>query len=120
MRNGQQWLDRPVYITNWSRLDKNNAVLQPDDQLAAMDATDEFFKMNSPSVEKVFWFGATNYMKEPGGQAVVVNSGNRMSDMLSSGKTLGQHWVENICSTRRLQSAAQDDESKDIIPATIV
>jgi len=97
MQNGQQWLDRPLYITNWSRIDTEE--LQPDDQLAALDATDEFFKMSSPSVEKVFWFGATNYMKEPGGESVVVKSGNRMSDILSSGRTIGQHWKERVCRT---------------------
>lgn len=109
---GQKWLDRPLFITNWARIDDGE--LQPDDQLAAMDATDEFFQMTSPSVDKVFWFGATNYMKKPDGQSVVVKSGNRMYDKLSSGKTLGEHWVQNVCSTRRLQIATP---SSDQLPA---
>lgn len=50
----------PVYITNWSRLQTSN----PQDQVDAIDAIDEFFPTSAasnPIVERVYWFGATDF-----------------------------------------------------------
>eukprot|EP00591_Stephanopyxis_turris_P017726 CAMPEP_0195538828 /NCGR_PEP_ID=MMETSP0794_2-20130614/49734_1 /TAXON_ID=515487 /ORGANISM="Stephanopyxis turris, Strain CCMP 815" /LENGTH=1792 /DNA_ID=CAMNT_0040672837 /DNA_START=109 /DNA_END=5487 /DNA_ORIENTATION=- len=81
----------PVYITNWSRLQ----VSATEDQLAAMDATDEFFKEGSP-VERVYWFGATDY----GGNS----SNNLLTDKIESGihagTTLGQLWKQKCDSMK--------------------
>jgi len=75
--------DLPVYITNWSRLHTSKTA----DQLAAMDATDEFFKEDSP-VQRVYWFGARDF----GGGS----SKNYLTDTIESGaragKSLGEVW----------------------------
>lgn len=76
----------PVYITNWSRLQTSN----PQDQVEAIDAIDEFFPSTSgnPIVERVYWFGATDF----GGGS----SNNFLTNTLNDGSTLGQAW-KNKC-----------------------
>lgn len=78
----------PVYITNWSRLQTSN----PNDQLEAIDAIDAFFpstSRSSPIVERVYWFGATDF----GGGT----TNNLLTDTLNDGSTtLGQAW-KNKC-----------------------
>jgi hypothetical protein len=78
----------PVYITNWSRLQTNN----PDDQIDAIDAIDEFFPSsnndNDGVVKRVYWFGATDF----GGDS----SNNFLTTVLSDGNTLGELW-RNKC-----------------------
>jgi len=77
--------DLPVYITNWSRLQTAN----PQDQVGAIDAIDEFFPTTSnPVVERVYWFGATDF----GGDS----SNNFLTQVLADGRTLGETW-RNKC-----------------------
>lgn len=71
----------PVYITNWSRLYTSS----PEDQVDAMNAIDAFFVSNSP-VERVYWFGATDY----GGGS----TNNFLTTTLDNGRTLGEVWKE--------------------------
>lgn len=75
----------PIYITNWSRLQ----VSQADDQIPAIDATDEFFSPEY-NVERVYWFGATDY----GGGSW----NNFLVNATSAGSTLGQLWHQKCLS----------------------
>jgi hypothetical protein len=72
----------PVYITNWSRLQTSD----PQDQVEAIDAIDEFFprSINDEDriVQRVYWFGATDF----GGGS----SNNFLTNTLSDGNTLGE------------------------------
>ena len=74
--------DIPVYVTNWSRLQTSN----PEDQVDAIDAIEEFFpaSANPVVVERVYWFGATDY----GGGS----SNNFLTQVLADGSTLGERW----------------------------
>jgi hypothetical protein len=85
----------PVYITNWARKNYANPLQAPDDQLAALQATDAWFAPGSP-VQTVYWFGATDYESLSLGVSKVNHIRNMLTDRttLSSGKTLGQHWNE--------------------------
>lgn len=74
--------NRPVYVTNWSRLGSSD----PHDQLEAMEAIDEFFPNTSGVVERVYWFGATDF----GGGS----SNNLLTNLLSDGTTLGEYWFD--------------------------
>merc|ERR1712029_420981 len=81
----QVGMQLPVYIMGWSRFNVNNAF----DQLAAMEVTDEFFRIGS-RVQRVYWYGAIdngigsefNYLTNQ------ILSGPR------TGQTLGQVWKE--------------------------
>jgi len=71
----------PVYITNWSRLQTSN----PQDQVDAIDAIEEFFPVSTNLVvERVYWFGATDF----GGGS----SNNFLTQILADGSTLGERW----------------------------
>lgn len=77
--------NRPVYITNWSRLQTSD----PWDQVGAINAIEEFFPSSAASrrvVERVYWFGATDF----GGNS----SNNFLTQILADGKTLGELWKE--------------------------
>jgi hypothetical protein len=75
----------PVYITNWSKLQTSN----PLDQVDAIDAIEAFFPSSSSSVvERVYWFGATDF----GGGS----SNNFLTNVLPDGSTLGELW-RNKC-----------------------
>jgi len=77
----------PVYITNWSRLQTAN----PQDQVDAIEAIEKFFPSsaaNNPVVERVYWFGATDF----GGGS----SNNFLTQVLADGSTLGERW-KNKC-----------------------
>ena len=79
----------PVYITNWSKLQTSN----PQDQVDAINAIEEFFPSSAasnPVVERVYWFGATDF----GGGS----SNNFLTQMLADGSTLGEIW-RNKCET---------------------
>ncbi len=74
--------DRPVYLTNWSRLQTNS----PEEQVEAIDCIDEFFFPTAESVVKrVYWFGARDY----GGGAETTGY---LTNSLSDGRTLGEVW----------------------------
>ena len=77
--------NRPIYMTNWCYLGGQT----PDDQVAAIEATDAFFAAGSP-VERVYWFGAQDY----GGGTV----NNFLADATGAGRTLGQLWADE-CET---------------------
>lgn len=75
----------PVYITNWSRLQTSN----PQDQVDAVNAIDAFFPSSAasnPVIERVYWFGATDF----GGGS----SNNFLTQVLADGSTLGEVWRE--------------------------
>ena len=92
-RGGAQWTygqvastsaasnNRPVYITNWSRLQTNS----PDEQVEAIESIDEYFPSSNSVVKRVYWFGARDY----GG---VAETTGYLTNSLSDGRTLGQVW----------------------------
>merc|ERR1712157_600646 len=69
--------NKPVYITNWSRLETSS----PVDQIDAIDSLDAFFTQ-PVIVKRVYWFGATDYGGNSGQTAYLTN-------MLPDGRTLG-------------------------------
>jgi len=80
--------NRPVYVTNWSRLGSSD----PRAQVEAMDAIDEFFPVPDGVVERVYWFGATDF----GGNS----NNNFLSNTLFDGSTLGEYWTKKCKSLR--------------------
>lgn len=72
--------NRPVYITNWSRLQTSS----PAEQVDAINSVDEFFS-GSGVIERVYWFGAIDY----GGGAQTTGY---LTNVLPDGSTLGQLW----------------------------
>ena len=84
VRSSNDFSNLPVYITNWSRLQTSN----PQDQVEAIDAIEEFFPDSNSVVERVYWFGATDF----GGGS----SNNFLTQVLADGSTLGQLW-RNKC-----------------------
>ena len=73
--------DRPVYLTNWSRLQTNS----PEEQVEAIESIDEYFPTAESVVKRVYWFGARDY----GGGAETTGY---LTNSLSDGRTLGQVW----------------------------
>lgn len=74
--------NRPVYMTNWSRLQTTN----PADQVDAINSIDEFFPSSgSGVVKRVYWFGARDF---GGGAQTTSYLTNRLPD----GRTLGEVW----------------------------
>lgn len=67
----------PCYITNWSKLRTHSTGGQVD----AIDSIDEFFPSPSSVVQRVYWFGATDY----GG-----GSANNFLTDVAGGRTLGE------------------------------
>jgi hypothetical protein len=88
----------PVYITNWARKNYGSPLQSPYDQLVALDATDAWFAPGSP-VQRVYWFGATDYESSNIGTVQVNDIGNMLTAKTAlAGKTLGQLWNEK-CQT---------------------
>ena len=71
----------PVYITNWSRLQTSSA----SEQVDAIDSIDEFFPSSGGVIERVYWFGATDFGGGSGTTSYLTN-------VLPNGSTLGDAW----------------------------
>jgi hypothetical protein len=108
------FVNLPVYITNWSRLQTSN----PEDQLEAIEAIDAFFPSTNNNnnngtdnriVQRVYWFGATDF----GGGS----SNNFLTTVLNDGTSLGEHWRSKCDSLATSQVHANTD---DILQQVVV
>ena len=95
----------PVYITNWSRLQTSSA----SEQLDAIDSIDEFFPSSVGGViERVYWFGATDF---GGGSGTT----SYLSNVLPDGSTLGDAWKAKCDSINSIESGGNDNADDSLL-----
>jgi hypothetical protein len=87
------------YVTNWSRLGTFNV----SDQVDAMNVIHLFFQSGSP-VERIYWFGATDYGGNSGNNFLTQTTPNGKHWDLSGAKIVRFSWMMRfirMCSLRR-------------------